>query len=188
MKNDYIFRNAALPHNYHERGKRNWSEHAKNSPNADVLRVREYPRLTGRREVFDSSDEKMQSFQQAYDLGRAENESRRTMKNKHERQPRAKTRADRYQPKTGKPHKRLVSASAQGQNKRSRRKSKRRSLINEDFNAVNVTADRVTVRGTDCLYTFTKTSTQIRSGHRTGIFGNGRASTPVRPRDRRDSP
>ncbi|KAJ9217358.1 hypothetical protein DTO166G4_989 [Paecilomyces variotii] len=96
----------------------------------------------------------------------ANTKRRRIVEKKYERKSRAKTRPDRYQPKATTIPQRIASTSRQRNNK-PRRKRRRHTQISEDFNAANVTTDRLTVQ----------------PGHRMGIFGKGRTSTPVKPRD-----
>ncbi|KAJ9389109.1 hypothetical protein DTO063F5_2269 [Paecilomyces variotii] len=96
----------------------------------------------------------------------ANTKRRRIVEKKYERKSRAKTRPDRYQPKATTIPQRIASTSRQRNNK-PRRKRRRHTQISEDFNAANVTTDRLTVQ----------------PGHRMGIFGKGRTSTPLKPRD-----
>lgn len=75
----------------------------------------------------------------------ANTKRRRIVEKKYERKSRAKTRPDRYQPKATTIPQRIASTSRQRNNK-PRRKRRRHTQISEDFNAANVTTDRLTVR------------------------------------------
>jgi len=106
----------------------------------------------------------------------------------YERRSRHKTREDRYDLKqdTKRPTKKQKKAGAAGKDRKRKRKEKSGNTLMHDFTASNVAQDRLTVSKLAVSMIspdFVEVSdygTQIKPAASLGLFGKGRASSPVR--------
>jgi hypothetical protein len=102
---------------------------------------------------------------------------------RYDKNPRRKTREDRYEPRIGTTQKSGNHGS--GQDSKRLRKGRKRSEISGSFQPTNVTSGRLTVGNTRLsqVVVANPSNGQLNSNTKLGIFNKGKTSSPVKTRE-----